>query len=80
MSDTLPENARHTSLLVNNLEYGPFNTIKNYDFTDCKELYDKMQADRYNAIRDDKRFIAVLEKSADIVDSPNKEVKYNGYR
>lgn len=62
MSDTLPENARHTSLLVNNLEYGPFNTIKNYDFTDCKELYDKMQADRYNAIRDDKRFIAVLEK------------------
>ena len=62
MSDTLPENARHTSLIVNNLEYGPFNTIKNYDFTDCKELYDKMQADRYNAIRDDKRFIAVLEK------------------
>lgn len=62
MSDTLPENARHTSLLVNNLEYGPFNTIKNYDFTDCKELYDKMQAARYNAIRDDKRFIAVLEK------------------
>lgn len=62
MSDTLPENARHTSLLVNNLEYGPFNTIKNYDFTDCKELYDKMQADRYNAIRDDKRFSAVLEK------------------
>lgn len=62
MSDTLPENARHTSLLVNNLEYGPFNTIKNYDFTDCKELYNKMQADRYNAIRDDKRFIAVLEK------------------
>ena len=62
MSDTLPENARHTSLLVNNLEYGPFNTIKNYDFTDCKELYDKMQADRYNATRDDKRFIAVLEK------------------
>lgn len=62
MSDTLPENARHTSLLLNNLEYSPFNTIKNYDFTDCKELYDKMQADRYNAIRDDKRFIAVLEK------------------
>ena len=62
MSDTLPENARHTSLLLNNLEYSPFNTIKNYDFTDCREMYDKMQMDRYDAIRDDKRFIAVLEK------------------
>lgn len=62
MSDTLPENARHTSLLLNNLEYSPFNTIKNYDFTDCRELYDKMHIDRYDAIRDDKRFIAVLEK------------------
>lgn len=62
MSDTLPENARHTSLLLNNLEYSPFNTIKNYDFTDCRELYDKMQMDSYDAIRDDKRFIAVLEK------------------
>mgnify|MGYP004633272457 FL=1 len=62
MSDTLPDNAHHTSLLVNNLEYSPTNLIKNYDFTDCKELYDKMQSDRYDVIRDDKRFIAVLEK------------------
>lgn len=62
MSDMLPENARHTSLLLNNLEYSPFNTIKNYDFTDCRELYDKMQMDSYDAIRDDKRFTAVLEK------------------
>ena len=35
---------------------------KNYDFTNCKELYDKMQGDRYDAIREDKRFIAVLDK------------------
>lgn len=62
MSDALPEKARHTSLLVNNLEYNPLDTIKNYDFTDCKQLYDEMQTDRYNAIRDDKRFIAVLDK------------------
>ncbi|MGN0611521.1 MAG: helix-turn-helix domain-containing protein [Ruminiclostridium sp.] len=62
MSDTLPEKAQHTSLLVNNLEYNPLNTIKNYDFTNCKVLYDKMQMDRYDAIRDDERFIAVLEK------------------
>lgn len=62
MSDTLPEKAHHTSLLVNNLEYNPLNTAKNYDFTDCKELYDKMQMDRYDAIRNDKRFITVLDK------------------
>ena len=62
MSDTLPEKARHTSLLVNNLECNPLNTMKNYDFTDCKVLYDKMQMDTYDAIRDDKRFIDVLEK------------------
>lgn len=62
MSDTLPEKAQHTSLLVKNLEYNPLTTIKNYDFTNCKVLYDKMQMDRYDAIRDDKRFIAVLEE------------------
>lgn len=62
MSDALHDGARHTSLLVNNLEYNPLDTIKNYDFTDCKELYNEMQTDRYNAIRDDKRFIAVLDK------------------
>ena len=62
MSDKLPKKTRHTSLLVNNLECGPLNTMKNYDFTDCKVLYDKMQMDTYDAIRDDKRFIDVLEK------------------
>lgn len=62
MSDTLPERAQHTSLLVNKTYYDASDIMKNYDFTNCKELYDKMQWDRYNAIRDDKRFIAVLDK------------------
>lgn len=62
MSDTLPERAQHTSLLVNKTYYDVHEMMKNYDFTNCKELYDKMQWDRYNAIRDDKRFIAVLDK------------------
>lgn len=62
MSDTLPEKAQHTSLLVNNLEYNPLNIKKNCDFTECKVLYDQMQMDRYNEIRDDKRFITVLEE------------------
>lgn len=62
MSDTLPEKAQHTSLLVNKTYYDVHEMMKNYDFTDCRELYDKMQWDRYDAIRDDKRFIAVLEE------------------
>lgn len=62
MSDTLPERAQHTSLLVNKTYYDASDIMKNYDFTNCKELYDKMQWDRYDAIREDKRFIAVLDK------------------
>lgn len=62
MSDTLPEKAKHTSLLVNKTCYNVHDMIKNYDFSDCKELYEKMQCDRYDAIRDDKRFITVLDK------------------
>ncbi len=62
MSDTLPEKAQHSSLLVNKTYYDASDIMKNYDFTNCKELYDKMQWDRYDAIRDDKRFIAVLDK------------------
>lgn len=62
MSDTLSDKEKHTSLLVNQIEYVAVNMMKNYDFTDCKALYDKLQQDRYDTIRDDKRFIAVLEK------------------
>lgn len=53
---------RYTSLLVNKTYYDASDIMKNYDFTNCKELYDKMQGDRYDAIREDKRFIAVLDK------------------
>jgi len=62
MSDTLPESAQHTSLLVNKTNYDKHEMMKNYDFTSCKELYDKMQWDRYDPIREDMRFTAVLEK------------------
>lgn len=62
IADTLPERAKHTSLLVNKLEYNVHEVSKNYDFTNCKELYDKMQWDRYDAIRGDERFNAVLDK------------------
>lgn len=67
MSDTLPERADHTSLLVNRLHYDVLETKKNYEFSNCKELYDKMQWERYDGIRDDKRFIAVIEKNKQIL-------------
>ncbi len=52
----------HSSLLVKGLEYNALDTNKNCEFSDCKILYDQMQWDRYDAIRDDKRFAAVLDK------------------
>ena len=60
--DTLVDKTKHTSILVNRLDYDALGQTKNYGFTSCKELCDKMQWDRYDAIRDDKRFIAILEK------------------
>lgn len=61
MFDTLPESAMYTSLLVNRIEYKRLETSKNYAFTKCDELYKKMQWDRYDAIRDNERFTAILE-------------------
>ncbi len=62
MFDTLPEKAQHTSLLLNKLKFDMNKTSKNFNFTDCKFLYDKMQSEIYDSIREDKRFIAVLDK------------------
>lgn len=59
---TYPANYQLQFRLVNKTYYDIHEMMKNYDFTDCRELYDKMQWDRYDAIRDDKRFIAVLEE------------------
>ena len=62
MFDTLPEKANHTSLLVNKLQDSILNTRKNSPYSNCKVLHDKMQCDRYDAIRDTKRFTDVLDK------------------
>ena len=46
--DTLSDHPSHISYLVQ----GVTNSIsKNYSFTECKELYDKLQGNRYDAIR-----------------------------
>lgn len=60
--DTLIDKTKHTSILVNRLDYDALGQTKNYDFTSCKELYDKMQWERYDLIRKDKRFTSILDK------------------
>ncbi len=60
--DTLIDKTKHTSILVNKIDYDALGQTKNYDFNSCKELYDKMQWERYDAIRNDKRFIDILDK------------------
>lgn len=60
--DTLIDKTKHTSILVNRLDYDALGQTKNYDFTSCKELYDKMQWERYDPIRKDKRFTSILDK------------------
>lgn len=62
ISDTLPERAQHTSLLVNRTYYNAHEMMKNYDYSNSKILYDKMQSDRYDPIRNEKRFATVLER------------------
>lgn len=62
MTDTLPEKEQHSSMLINRITYDRLETSKNFTFTRCAELYKKMQWDRYDAIRDDARFKAILGK------------------
>ena len=62
MFDTLPKKANHTSLLVNRLQSNILDTRKNSPCSNCKVLHDKMQCNRYDAIRDTKRFTDVLDK------------------
>lgn len=60
--DTLPVTAKHTSLLFDSVEFNMLHTSKNYTHTSCHELLDKMNGGRYDAIRQEERFRAVLEK------------------
>ena len=62
MNDTLPEKGTYTSLLINGLEFDLSHTAKNFTFSKCDELYKKLQWDRYDAIRSDKRFADIIEK------------------
>lgn len=57
--DNLPDKKPYTSLLVNRLEYNKKHAIKNFTFTYCEEMLEKLAWDGYDEIRDDPRFKAV---------------------
>lgn len=62
MNDTLPQKWTYRSLLLSGLEADLEDTSKNFTFTKCAELTDKLKWDRYDAIRDNDRFKAITEK------------------
>ena len=56
--DTLPENPVHSTRLVRG--YTELRG-RNYTETECRRLYDKLKWDRYDPVRNDPRFRAVIE-------------------
>ena len=57
--DTLPDHPVHTSYLVKSVTTS---VSKNYSLSECKELYDKLRRNRYDPIRNDERFGAILDE------------------
>lgn len=62
MFDTLPQKGTYSSLLIKGLEFDLEDTSKNSSATKCAELHNKLKWDRYDAVRDDERFAAILER------------------
>ena len=62
--DTLPRDPVHTSYLVSGIK---FSRSRNYTATECKLLYDKLQQERFDAVREGKRFVDILERIKEFV-------------
>lgn len=60
--DTLPEKVIHTSTLLNGYVAEVGHVIKNFEGNESGILYDKLQLDRYNSIRDTERFKSIEAK------------------
>ncbi len=61
-ADNIPDKAPYTSLLVNRLCYNKRDISKNFTHTCCAELLECLDSDRFDGIRNDPRFKAVIEK------------------
>ena len=60
--DNLPDKANYTSPFLTMIEFEKGLVNKNYSQSECSMLYDKLQWDRYDEVRDDERFKAVLDR------------------
>ena len=60
--DNLPDKANYTSPFLTMIEFEKDLVNKNYSQSECSMLYDKLQWDRYDEVRDDERFKAVLDR------------------
>lgn len=64
--DDLPPKIKHTSLLVNTLEYDINLTSKNYTCNDSAILLEKLKQERYDIIRNDERFIRIVSRLKEV--------------
>lgn len=64
--DDLPPKIKHTSLLVNTLEYNINLTSKNYTCNESAILLEKLQQERYDIFRNDERFIRIVNRLKEV--------------
>lgn len=67
--DTLPDEVSLTSTLLKGNTYKKSTYLKNYSWTECKELCDRLPQERYDFVRETERFKAIERKIAEYVDA-----------
>ena len=65
--DTLPDEVSLTSTLLKGNTYKKSTYLKNYSWTECKELCDRLPQERYDFVRETERFKAIERKIAEYV-------------
>ena len=65
--DSLPEKVIFTSTLLNGKEFNSSTIFKNFTWTECTELNERLSQDRYNFVRDTDSFKAVEKKISEYI-------------
>lgn len=65
--DTLPDTLELSSVLLAGYAIRKGSLFKNYEWTECSELLDRLKQDRYDFVRNTKRFKAVIRKISQYV-------------
>lgn len=63
--DSLPEKIPMTSTLLKGTVIELNNVFKNYSWTECAELNEKLKQERYDAVRDTERFKKIIKEIAE---------------